>query len=372
MSGIFQNLLKGAAEGLFGSDYLRDYTHASKTFRTNSYQNAPKLKFLFHTYFEINPDAWKWQNIDLSDINRTNFGLIVKNINLPSYTFSVDTMNQYNRKRVIQTKLRYEPITITFHDDHANNATRLWEGYYRYYYGDGSRPGSIFSGSRGNQSSGDTEYNTRDTYSDNWRGKNWGYMGDSSKSNGVKIPFFKNITVFGLSQHNFTAYTLINPIITQFRHDNYDYDSGNGVMQNQMTIDYETVVYNYGSLDGRDAQNIVKGFGQDENYDRRISPISKPGANGAILGPGGLLDGVGGTLEALGGGNYLSAIVSAGTTYNTFKDINLKETAKQELLAGVTTALTNPSTIRNVTNWVVNAAATPNSRTGSPAETPPN
>ena len=47
-----QNFLRDAAGAFFGSDYLRDYTHASKTFRTNSYQNAPKLKFLFHTYFE--------------------------------------------------------------------------------------------------------------------------------------------------------------------------------------------------------------------------------------------------------------------------------------------------------------------------------
>ena len=351
MTGIYQNLLKGATEGLFGSDYLRDYTHASKTFRTNSYQNAPKLKFLFHTYFEINPEAWQWQNYDFG---KTNFGLIVKNINLPSYTFETSTMNQYNRKRVVQTKLRYEPITVTFHDDHANNANRLWEAYYRYYFGDGNRPGGVLSGTTGNQSSGDTEYNIRDTYSPDaeWRGQNWGYIGDTIRPDGRKIPFFKNITVFGLSQHNFTAYTLINPTITQFRHDNYDYDSGNGIMQNVMTIEYETVVYNYGSLDGRTPSNIINGFAKEENYDTRPSPITKPGANGTILGPSGLLDGVGGTLEALGQGNLLGAAIAAGTTYNTAKDLNLKQTAKQELLNGVTTALTNPSVTRNITNWI--------------------
>jgi len=153
-------------------------------------------------------------------------------------------------------------------------------------------------------------------------------------------------------------------MITQFRHDNYDYDSGNGVMQNQMTIDYETVVYNYGALDGRKPDEIVTGFGREENYDRRPSPIVKPGANGAILGPGGLLDGVGGTLEGLGQGTLsgaLGAVVAAGTTYRTAKNLDLKQTAKQELLNGITTALTNPSVTRNITNWVVNNAATPNS-----------
>ena len=53
-----QSFLRDVAAGFFGNDTLRDYTHASKTFRTNSYQNTPKLKFLFHTYFETNTQAF--------------------------------------------------------------------------------------------------------------------------------------------------------------------------------------------------------------------------------------------------------------------------------------------------------------------------
>mgnify|MGYP003352884534 FL=1 len=41
----------------FGSPYLRDFTHAAKTFLPNNYENAPKLKFLFHVVFEINPEV---------------------------------------------------------------------------------------------------------------------------------------------------------------------------------------------------------------------------------------------------------------------------------------------------------------------------
>jgi len=48
MAGFFQNLLTDAVQGFFGSEYLRDYTHASKTFRTNAYGYAPKFKHLFH------------------------------------------------------------------------------------------------------------------------------------------------------------------------------------------------------------------------------------------------------------------------------------------------------------------------------------
>ena len=115
-----------------------------------------------------------------------------------------------------------------------------------------------------------------------------------------------------------------------------------------MTIDYETVVYNYGAIDGTQPDNIVTGFGSEENYDRRRSPIAIPDSNAKILGPGGLVDSVGGTLEAIGSGNILGAIKTAGSAYYTFKDRDLKQTAKQELLNGVSSALTNPNVTRNI------------------------
>ena len=42
MAGFIQDLLTDAAKAFFTSDYLRDYTHASKTFRTDAYGYAPK------------------------------------------------------------------------------------------------------------------------------------------------------------------------------------------------------------------------------------------------------------------------------------------------------------------------------------------
>ena len=119
-------------------------------------------------------------------------------------------------------------------------------------------------------------------------------------------------------------------------------------MQNTMSIDYETVVYNYGAIDGTNPNNIVTGFGNEETYDRRRSPIALPNSNAKILGPGGLLDSAGGTLEALGSGNILGAIKTAGSAYYTFKDRDLKQNAKQELLNGVSSALTNPNVTRNI------------------------
>ena len=357
MAGFVQNLLKDAAGATFGSDYLRDYTHASKTFRTNNYQYAPKLKFLFHVYFEINPEAYA-ENLSTG----ANFGLAVKSVKLPSYSFAVQTMNQYNRKRLVQTKINYDQVDITFHDDSGDQIRSLWYAYYTYYYGDGQNPQVAFGGKRGNNAlktnvgggvaaaANGADYNLRTQY-DNEATTNqyWGYQGTTADPEGRKIPFFKNIQVFGFDQHRYYAYTLINPMITSFSHDTYDYSQGNGTMQMQMGLQYETVVYNKGSIDGTDPSNIVAGFGDREHYDRTLSPIAKPGSNATILGQGGLVDAAGGVVNSLSKNppDILGAIVTAGTAYNTFKNKNLKQVAKQELLTGLQNSVRDTPNTRN-------------------------
>ncbi len=342
MSGFFQNLLSDAAGGFFGSAYLRDYQHASKTFRTNSYQNAPKFKFLFHVYFDINPIAFQAFNGGRlgSNVNyTTNFGILVKEIKLPSYKFETHTLNQYNRKRIIQTKIRYEPIDVTFHDDNGDTINSMWQAYYQYYYNDGSKPGILMGGRQAGLAG--AGYNNRNIYdASNSQDQDWGYNSLSPDGAEVKQPFFKNMTIFGFNQHNYTAYTLVNPIITNFQHDQYNYSEGNGIMQNRMTIDYETVVYNYGALDGRTPGNIVTGFGDEATYDRNPSPIANLGSNGTILGQGGLIDAAGGTLDALQRGNVTEAALIAGSAYNAFKDVNLTTTLQDEVLAGVMSSVT--------------------------------
>ena len=357
--GFFQDLLKGAAGGFFGSDYLRDYTHAAKTFRSNMYQYSPKFKFLFHTYFEISSEAY---NLDGKETTQQNFGLLVKDVKLPSYTMQTYQMNQYNRKRIVQTKIKYDPVNITFHDDNSSLITKLWAAYYTYYYKDGSNPKVMFGGNRGASTVKDltaapnpgdirglagagsgksvspslVTYYNKNTYSPTITGNgDWGYIGETSQPSsptGNKAPFFKNITVFGFYQKNFVAYTLINPIITNFAHDTYNYDEGGGTMKNTMTLDYETVVYNEGALDGKNPGNIVTGFGDQATYDRRESPIQMPGANGTILGQGGLIDSVGGAIKDLaGGGDAVRAIQTIGKAYKTAGKIDVKATLKTEL-----------------------------------------
>jgi hypothetical protein len=356
VSGFNQNLLNDVAEAFFGNAILRDYTHASKTFRTNSYQNAPKLKFLFHTYFSINPVGYP---------TNANFGLLVKEVKLPQFSFNNLTMNQYNRKRIIQTKIKYEPIDITFHDDNANQVTQLWESYYRYYYNDAFKTGNVLPGNANTPVDGSTQdYNSRNIYEkDLSENLDWGFNGGQSGSNGIKKPFFKNITVFGFNQHNFTAYTLVNPVITSFGHDTYNYAEGGGVMTNRMSIDYETVVYNYGNLDGRSPGDIVTGFGDNATYDRQVSPIAVGGSNGVVLGQGGLIQAAGGAIRSLTSGDVLGAVANASAVVNTVNDLTSagrnSGIANAILNAGLRSAIQNSPINRNTPSNIPTAASSP-------------
>ena len=377
VSGFLNNI----AGGFFGNDYLRDFQHASKTFRSGNYQNAPKFKFLFHVYFDLNVPGPQ----DASGTTANNFGLLVKNVKLPNFTFNTSEMNQYNRKRIIQTKIKYDPVEIAFHDDNRNLITSLWYDYYTYYYNDASilREKVFFAGNRGGASGASTmgggvtagataaSYNTRTQYAKSISGDdNWGYIGEPALNNAspsaspVKVPYFNKITVFGLTQHNFVAYTLVNPIITRFGHDTYDYEQGNGIMQNSMTVEFETVVYNQGAIDGNLPDNIMFGFGDKATYDRILSPISTPGSNSNILGKGGLIDSAGGAIQELvtPGGNILGAIKTAGAIYNSTKNINLKTQISSEITRGLQNALQgadNPTRQKLVE--IPSASATPSS-----------
>lgn len=349
-----------------GQATLRDYTHASKIFRggggpgfvNGDYRNTPKFKYLFHVYFKINPEAFPGA-ID------NDYGVLVKTVKLPSYNIETSTMNQYNRKRIVQTKIKYDPIDISFHDDNGSGLgtpnlggtiRALWKAYYNYYYFDGTTPEVVFSGSRGANGTPvmggggttviptEARYNDRTQYQPSITGNNdWGYIGENNNANGVKVPFFKNITIFGFNRHLFSAYTLINPIITRFTHDTYDYAQGTGIMENQMSIDYETVVYNEGAMDGRDPSNIVPGFGNETNYDKKLSPNTPDGAQSLVRGPQGLVNADGGAVTSSTGamiGNYGSGMNNPEFLKNT-KPLNV---APSETVAGLSASAEQPTT----------------------------
>ena len=359
-------------KSFFGNDYLKDYRHASKTFRTNGYENAPRFKFLFHVYFTINttqiPQLGKIFGQDQSTI-----GLLVKNIDLPSYKLDVETLNQYNRKRLVQTRIEYQPITVTFHDDGGDLTRSMWYNYFAYYYKDPSQAYGNQSNTNGTMgqnavTSNGFSYNDRDIYAETRQVSDWGYIGESysdgTTAQGGKPAFFRDIRIYGFNQHRFVNYTLINPMISEWKHDNYDYAEGDGVMENQMTISYETVKYYTGGIGAARPDTNVEGFADPNYYDQEPSPLSKPGGTQSILGQGGLLDAGTGIFQDLSTGGpmgVIGAVQKAGRAYGTFRGSNLGQIAAQEIRSGA---------IDVIRNGTLQTAIQPNARARSPVQSP--
>ena len=271
---------------------FKDYSHASNIFRSAGYDLAPRTKFLFYVAFNLNTNIPAVANL-ISGGKSGTIGLMVKTAQLPSYTVDVGTMNQYNRKRLIQTKINYNPAQIVFNDDHSDLIRNMWYQYYQYYYSDptykyGDTPAQ--SGTLGQISglpSGFT-YSANDTYSPSRVIQHWGLSGQGYSNPSLQSlssalltgpsssvePFFRDITIYGMAQKSYAQYTMINPLITEWTHDTYDYSQGNGLVTHTMSIRYENVKYYSGAIGGDQPSEQIPGFAATGQYDNTISPIA--------------------------------------------------------------------------------------------------
>lgn len=340
-------------KGFTGDNGLRDYTHASKTFRTNGYELAPRLKFLFHTFFNLNTSGIPSLASTFENGDQTSIGLSVKTVDLPSYQIDVETLNQYNRKRLVQKKIEYQPVTITFNDDGGDTIRNLWYSYFSYYYKDPIQkyegvPNTNGTSGNDNVTPAGFGYNTRDLYSNDRFVNDWGYVGESYNDGTYaaegKPPFFRDIKIYGLNQHKFAAYVLVNPMITDWKHDTYDYSQGSGIMTHTVTIRYETVKYYSGAIGASRPDTNVVGFADPNRYDQILSSLARPGSQATVLGQGGLLDagiGIYEDLEAIMSGrgglqNVLGAVQ---------KSLNVNQTLKTNKLGDI--VRNDASTVKN-------------------------
>lgn len=268
------DLLSNFLSGVFGADgYMKDFSHASRLFRDDGfYDYAPKAGWMFYVRMGINSQIRGKLEPSWAERHMPTVGMLAKSVDLPKFKITTDVANQYNRKAVVQTKLNYDPITITFHDDMANATTDLWKNYYQYYYADPNvGVKAVGKGSRWALAYEDNKYSSLGSYA-------------YGLANGQTVKFFDSIEIFLLNRKKFQSFILINPIITEWTHGQTDSSQGNKMLESKMTIAYEGVVYNKGR-----ATN--SGF-RGTHYDNSPSPLATAGLGG-VFGAGGLIQGAG-------------------------------------------------------------------------------
>lgn len=272
-----------------GFYYEKSPRHATHNFNQEGvalYRNQPRVPFEF--YININLNNVGTAGTYISEyFNSPSWAQVmplVKSIEMPSMKIETDTLNQYNRKRVSQTKILYEPVKVVFHDVVDGKTLKFWEMYYRYYFADGTEPGmnSAKSTQQKNKtySVEDLIHNITPTLNPNIANlpssvKNLFQSNAPSGSNlptntlgdksalqnivqdsldnhnfGFNLPtvasirnLIQTIDIFQVHGGRFNQVTLVNPRIAAFTHDTLSYSESGKSLELTFTFEYEYAYY---------------------------------------------------------------------------------------------------------------------------------
>jgi len=152
----------------------------------------------------------------------------ISSISMPGYSVKAQTLNQYNKKRVVQTGIDYAPISMLAYDTRDGVFEQFLKEYSEYYYAGSMNYGPSFIGFR-NASAG-TKLNEKKNFIDTLVINR---VNTTEDNNTIKI---------------------YNPMITNIDADTLDY-SDSGLVQYRITFIYE---------------------GYDINTNDYVSPQKKP------------------------------------------------------------------------------------------------
>jgi hypothetical protein len=331
MANKFTRFLQGFATGVTTpKGLMSNWQHATRLFIDDTMRLSPKHKFNYYVHFDFDKTAIKAPGFTAKHADEA--ALLVKTCDLPKFNFDTQTLNQYNRKKLMYTMLNYEPVNLTMHDDANGVINAMWAIYYGYYAKDRHLPTSAY---------GATHYRPTDTPIDNFR-----YGLDNNKS----ADMFKSITIYTMGRRRFVGYTLINPRITNWQHGIRDHSASTDMAESSMTVEYEAVQYSAGKV----SIGSPKGFA-NLHYDVTPSPLSVAGGGVAqLLGDGGVLDGIEQVFGSLENGSMFDSPASfLGTVakgINTYK--NLKNLSKESLLQEGLNVLSQPGAIESISGGV--------------------
>ena len=222
----------------------RDAGHAAKTFTSEpGYTNAPYSGFLFHVNVVFN-------DVAPSNIDKKSISLLIKASDLPEVQFETETYNQYNRKRIVNKRVIYQPIKLTFHDDVANNVRNMWIAYNQHYNADSAHL-----------------TNAAWKYDNVYRSE--GFDRTYGLDVNTTTPFLDKIEIHSMGNHKYSKMTLVNPVINSAAFDDHNYAEGGKIMETTFTVEYENIIYSIGDTDQ------IPNFGRNNprNYDLNLSPL---------------------------------------------------------------------------------------------------
>jgi hypothetical protein len=219
--------------------YARDFRNAY-TFRPD--QNPPRQKFQGYVSFVVNRELYgsTLYGNDVNSTFRLRLGSLVRTATLPEVEFKTETKNSYNRKRIVNTGIEYQPVDIKVFDTINNEWLTMFMKYFSYHYMNPRNKqfgGEREVGSDPRQSSTSQQYVGSEfgSYGENksWNSNAYGYNLNELAN------FFERIDYVLYHGNKGVQYSLINPVLTRFKTGEIDYASSD-VMEFDMTFEYES------------------------------------------------------------------------------------------------------------------------------------
>lgn len=286
-SSLFTSL---TGAGFFYEKSPRGATYTFNQDGQSLYTNQPRFPFEYYININLNNvgTATSYISQFFNNPQWQQVSPLVKSIDMPGMKIETATLNQYNRKRISQTRINYEPVKMVFHDVADGKTLKFWEMYYRYYFDDGTEPGkNKAKESVGNNKPYSVEQflknitptinpnimnlpsSVKDMFSGG-RNKNnalpTNQSGDKSAIQnivadtldnhhfGFNLPtvgnirnLIQSIDIFQVHGGRFNAVTLVNPRISSFTHDQLNYASEH-TLELSMTWEYEYAYYTIQNL----------------------------------------------------------------------------------------------------------------------------
>lgn len=282
-----------------GFYYEKNPRHATYNFNQDAlalYRNHPRLPFEYYVTINLNRVGSAGQFISnfFNTATLDQIPPLIKSVEMPAMKMDTKALNQYNRKRITQNSISYEPIKMTFHDVADGKTLKFWDMYYRYYFADGEEPGknqaksaqqpnktfsvesfipkinpdilnlpaSVSNLFSSNQPSGFNSPNNtvgdksalQDVVEDTLNNHRFGFNLPTVMNIRNLI---QSIDIYQVHGGRFNQVTLVNPRVASFSHDTLNYAAGDRSLELTFTFEYEYAYYTI--------QNMKLGGGEPNN-----------------------------------------------------------------------------------------------------------
>ena len=261
--------------------------------KSNYYLDGqPLLKFQYFIKIKFNPlatDALGNKFVE-KYLNPDEVAMLVpltKSVSLPSMTVDTKRFNQYNHWRTSQSKIDFEPITMSMHDVVDGKTLRFWEMYYEYYFKDSTFISDVtdFNGTAINskisyETDGDIYYDVDGSNNiedgsippssgpyANYFDSDHGFNVETVQDNKHLIEYLEIYQYHGA---RWSMVHLVRPVISKFQHDTMEYSNTSDTAEMTFTFEYEYALYhNFYSLFD-DESNERTGAGSNFEFSNNL------------------------------------------------------------------------------------------------------